>query len=186
MLLEQINRFGFVDEELDGEYKDLFEQLNNILDRLTNQLDEDLGMPSAPTQQKSTGTPATGMADDSVGTDPDEIISALDTAIKQMEAAKRGLGIVNGMGDSAFRTKNRSRVMGNMNKIRASLKRVDGLLAQAEETNSGDIDAAKSDMGDINKMPDSPERTTSRSRLMGGLNRLRGAANRLGQARSRA
>lgn len=174
MLLEQVKNISDTDEELAKEMDLLTEQFLELVDRL----EEDMNQFA----QGRTGAPEPGTTDQGVGTEPDDIIAALDQAIKQMDAAKRGMGILNKMGDSSFRTKNKSRVLGNMNKIRGSLQRVDKMLAQAAEVNADDTTAAKSDMGDINKMPDSPERTRSRSRLMGGLNRLRGAGNRMKNA----
>lgn len=171
MLLEQVKNISDKDKELEQEMNLLTEQFLELVDRLEEDMDS--------YAQQRTGTPEPGKTDQGVGAEPDDIIAALDQAIKQMDAAKRGMSILNKMGDGSFRTKNKSRVMGNMNKIRGSLQRIDKMLAQAAEVNTDDIAAAKSDMGDINKMPDSPERTRSRSRLMGGLNRLRGAGNRM-------
>lgn len=57
--------------------------------------------------------------------------TALDAVIKQMEAAKRGLGIVNKLKPGPDRAKHASRVMGNMNRIRAHIKRIEKALAKA-------------------------------------------------------
>lgn len=48
----------------------------------------------------------------------------LDQAVKQMEAAQRALGIANRFKDPALRTKHKSRIMGMLNKLRASLLRL--------------------------------------------------------------
>ena len=48
----------------------------------------------------------------------------LEEITKRMNAAYRGMGIVNRMPDSASRTKHRSRIMSNLNIIRGMLSRV--------------------------------------------------------------
>jgi hypothetical protein len=65
------------------------------------------------------------------GENLDKLMGAMDTVMQQLDAAKRGLGILNKMADSPLRTKNRSRVMGNLNKIRANLKRVEKMFSAA-------------------------------------------------------
>lgn len=58
------------------------------------------------------------------GANIESVMNSLDTVTSQMAGAKRAMGILNKMGDSGFRTKHKSRVMGLMNKIRANLARV--------------------------------------------------------------
>jgi len=65
------------------------------------------------------------------GGNMDELMSAMDAVMKQLEAARRGLGLVNKLGDSPSRTVNRSRVMGNLNKIRGNLRRVEKMFSAA-------------------------------------------------------
>ena len=48
----------------------------------------------------------------------------LEEITKRMNAAYRGMGIVNRMQDSASRTRHRSRIMSNLNVIRGMLSRV--------------------------------------------------------------
>ncbi len=125
MLLEHVKNINFVDEELETEMAELTETINNLL----TQLNEDLPMGSS---QMEPSMPEPGMADQAVrgqdGASSDEIVSAMELIVKQMDAAKRGMAILNKMGDSPHRTKNRSRVMGNLNKIRGSLQRVTKMM----------------------------------------------------------
>lgn len=53
-----------------------------------------------------------------------DVQAALDEVIKQMEAAKRGLGIVNKLEPGEYRRKHASRVMSNMNQIRARMRQI--------------------------------------------------------------
>ncbi len=125
MLLEQINKFGFVDEELDGEYQDLMESITSIC--------EDIGMTAPGSDIKM---PYPGTADDTVSRQDypaaEDVESTMAVVIKQMEAAKKAMAILNKMGDSPFRTKNKSRVLGNLNRIRGSLQRVTKMLENPE------------------------------------------------------
>jgi len=59
----------------------------------------------------------------------DQILRGMDIVTKQMNAARKAMGMLNTMKDSEFRTKNRSRVMGNMNRIRANIQRIEKLLS---------------------------------------------------------
>jgi len=61
----------------------------------------------------------------------DELMMAMDAVMKQLDAARRGLGLVNKLGDSPSRTTNRSRIMGNLNKIRGNLRRVEKMFSAA-------------------------------------------------------
>ena len=78
--------------------------------------------------------PAPGMADkDFRGSeldypDPENIMGAMETVVKQMDAAKRAMAIINKMADGPSRTRNRSRVMGNLNRIRGSLRRIEKMM----------------------------------------------------------
>lgn len=53
-----------------------------------------------------------------------DIESMFDETVKMLNAAKRGLGLTNKLSDSASRTRFRSRIMGNLNRIRAKLARI--------------------------------------------------------------
>jgi len=61
-----------------------------------------------------------------------------DETSKMLDAAKRGLGLTNKLKDSASRTKFRSRVMGNLNRIRAKLMRITKALSATHIADSGD------------------------------------------------
>jgi len=126
MLLEQINRFGFVDEDVESEYQDLMENVTSIC--------EDIGMTAPGSDIKM---PYPGMADDTISRqdypEQEDIESTMAVIIKQMEAAKKGMAILNKMGDSPFRTKNKSRVLGNLNRIRGSLQRVTKMMEEPTE-----------------------------------------------------
>jgi len=64
----------------------------------------------------------------------------LEEINKRMNAAYRGMGIVNRMPDSSERTKHRSRIMSNLNVIRGMLSRV--LKKQAAEGPNDDTISA--------------------------------------------
>ncbi len=126
MLLEHVKNIEFIDEELENEIAELSESITQILD----QLNEELGMqPNNPEMSM----PRPGMGDETLRDQPAEetdVVAAMDTIVKQMDAAKRGMAILNKMADSSSRTRNRSRVMGNLNKIRGSLQRVTNMLGK--------------------------------------------------------
>lgn len=71
--------------------------------------------------------------------------SLFDETARMLDAAKRGLGLTNKLGDSASRTRFRSRVMGNLNRIRAKLARITKALA----TQYGMDDTQQSDMDEL-------------------------------------
>ena len=129
MLLEHVKNINLVDEELEAEYAELEESISAFL----NQLNEDespwLGQSASDVRQRM---PAPGMADANVRNQEspadDEVMSIMDNIVKQMDAAKRAMMILNKMADSPSRTKNRSRVMGNLNRIRGSLQRVTKMM----------------------------------------------------------
>ncbi len=73
--------------------------------------------------------PRPGQAEPS-SSEENDVLVAMDRVIRQMEAAKRALGLSNRLGDGPSRTKNRSRILGNMNKIRANLRRIEKMLEQ--------------------------------------------------------
>ena len=108
MLLEHVKNINFVDEELDAEFAELTEAINYI--------NEAMDMPAPGQADAELGTP-----DKSA---PEDMVSAMEVVIKQMEAARRAMTILNKMPDSESRTRNRSRVMGNLNRIRGSVTRV--------------------------------------------------------------
>jgi len=143
MLLENIKAKA-PDAELEAEYAELVEQTTTILDQIKLLLEEPMGnaavadrlsepMPSAEdgvVNDPPTRMPAPGQVAPEGGME--EIMAGMDQVMKQMEAAKRGLGLVNKLGDSPSRTKNRSRIMGNMNRIRANVRRIEKMLASME------------------------------------------------------
>ncbi len=53
-----------------------------------------------------------------------DVNALFDEASKMLAAAKRGLGIANKLKDPEGRKKNRSRIMGTLNKLRGSLSRI--------------------------------------------------------------
>ena len=129
MLLEHVKNISFVDEELESEMAELTESIQTIL----NELDSELGMRPDGSGERM---PPPGMADKEgpgMGLDypsADNIMGAMETVMKQMEAARRAMAIINKMADSPSRTKNRSRVMGNLNRIRGSLQRIEKMMEQ--------------------------------------------------------
>ena len=58
-----------------------------------------------------------------------DIESMFDETVRMLTAAKRGLGLTNKLSDSPSRTRFRSRIMGNLNRIRAKLARITKALA---------------------------------------------------------
>jgi len=142
MLLEHVKGIS-VDTELEAEYAKLEEQVSNMLDHISILTESPMGdmgdrmqggdqrmgmgnMPPPPGEVDPSSN-ADGAGDGSEA-NMDEVMSGMETVIKQMSAAKRGLGMINTMSDSPYRTKNRSRIMSNMNKIRANLQRIEKLL----------------------------------------------------------
>lgn len=117
MLLEHVKNVNFVDEELETEFAELTSMME--------QLNEELGMTAPGSDIRM---PEPGKADAELGTpefsEPEDMVSAMEVVIKQMNAAKKAMHILNKMPDSESRTRNRSRVMGNLNRIRGSLTRV--------------------------------------------------------------
>ena len=125
MLLEQIKGIT-PDEELEKEFLELQEKANKLLDKLNIiverfDTDNDFGktreMPPPPGEVEPSGS------------NMEDIVAAMDTVIRQLEAAKKGLGLVNKLPDSPSRTINRSRVMKNLNRIRGNLRRIEKMLA---------------------------------------------------------
>lgn len=55
-----------------------------------------------------------------------------DETARMLAAAKRGLGIANKLKKPEDRKKNRSRIMGTMNKLRAQLKRIEQAIAATD------------------------------------------------------
>lgn len=143
MLLENI-KAKTPDAELEAEYMELAEATDTILDKISLLLEEPMGN-SAVASRLSDPMPT---ADDGVVNDPsaipapgqvapesgnmEEVLAGMDQVMKQMEAAKRGLGLVNKLGDGPSRTRNRSRIMGNMNRIRANVRRIEKMLGEME------------------------------------------------------
>jgi len=129
-----------IDVELETEYSKLKEHISNILNQMNLLLEEPMGMMSdrlagtdaPPREMGSTNRMPPPPGKVAPGDDLDEILNGMEQVIKQMDAAKRGLGLVNKLGDGASRTKHRSRVMGNMNRIRANVRRIEKMLANTE------------------------------------------------------
>lgn len=122
MLLEHVKNVNFVDNELEKEIQDLTESISAVC--------EELGM--RPDGSGET-MPSPGQADrEMIGPDsnPEDIMGTMETIVKQMEAVKHAMTILNKMPDSESRTRNKSRVMGNLNRIRGSLQRVTKMFSQ--------------------------------------------------------
>ena len=77
---------------------------------------------------------ALGLLNEKEGSDnlQQEALSLFMEMQKRFEAAKRALGLVNKLKDSPSRTRNRSRIMSNLNKIRGSLQRLDKILKEMD------------------------------------------------------
>ena len=127
MLLEQVKNINFVDEEFESYYAELTESINALF----IQINEEIGMPANVTGRHM---PQPGMADDAIRNQDfaldDDVSSALEDAVKQMVAVKKAMVILNKMPDSSSRTRNKSRVMGNLNRIRGSLQRIVKMMDQ--------------------------------------------------------
>jgi len=146
MLLEHVKGIH-PDTELEAEYSALAEHVNLLLNQMNVILEAPMGaearIDAAPVPRGAMGRggdlppeeggsmPAPGKVETGEG-GMDEVIGAMEQVTKQMDAAKRGLGLVNKLGDSPSRTMNRSRIMGNMNRIRANLRRIEKMLAGME------------------------------------------------------
>ena len=76
--------------------------------------------------------------DDSAG-NMGALIQQLDVVMKQFEAAKKGLGLVNKLSPGPSRAKHSSRIMGNMNRIRAGVKRAEKALAAMTLAEAGTV-----------------------------------------------
>jgi len=131
MLLEHVKGIT-PDAELEAEFDALTEEVNKLLDQMKIITEAPMDMAA---DRLAGGAPASDVpppgsveADGSM----EEVMDAMDTVMKQMDAARRGLGLVNKLADSPSRTKNRSRVMGNMNRIRGNLRRIEKMLAGME------------------------------------------------------
>ncbi len=61
-----------------------------------------------------------------------DLEAQIDVAIKRLSAAKRALGIANRLTDEASRKKHRSRILGMLNQIRASLWHLQDALQATE------------------------------------------------------
>ena len=136
MLLEHV-KGTTVDTELEAEYTALTEQMDALLNQMSVLLEapmsamaDRLAGQDAPPQESGNTERMSAPGQINPGENMDEIMNAMEQVMKQMEAAKRGLGMVNKLGDSPSRTTNRSRVMGNMNRIRANLRRIEKMLTQ--------------------------------------------------------
>lgn len=143
MLLENI-KAKTPDTELEAEYMELVEATDNILNHISILLEQPMGNMAADRLSEPMPTADDGVVNDPAAPMPrpgqvapeagnmEEVMSAMDQVMKQMEAAKRGLGLVNKLGDSPSRTRNRSRIMSNMNRIRANVRRIEKMLSEME------------------------------------------------------
>jgi len=61
----------------------------------------------------------------------EDMTDVLDRISKQFDAAKKGLGLANKLPKGESRKKHASRIMGNLNTIRAALRRVEKQIANA-------------------------------------------------------
>lgn len=61
-----------------------------------------------------------------------DILIAMDRVMRQMEAARRALGLTNRLEPGPLRKQHRARIMGNMNRIRANLKRIERMFEETE------------------------------------------------------
>lgn len=68
------------------------------------------------------------------GIDAAMLDTMFDETSKMLDAARRGLGLTNKLKDSALRTTARSRIMGNLNRIRAKLSRITKALGSYDTT----------------------------------------------------
>jgi len=142
MLLEQVKGIK-PDLELQEEFDKVTEQINVILDEMALLIEapgnaafrlqggeQGIGEPSISSPDNEMGDnrmPAPGQVQG--GESMDEVLAAMDQVMKQMDAAKRGLGFVNKLSAGDSKNKNRSRVMGNMNRIRGNVRRIEKMLA---------------------------------------------------------
>jgi len=126
MLLEHVKGIT-PDAELEAEYAAISEQVTTLLDQLNTLLETPMDAMGSRMADRQPQRPAPGGVEG--GQDVGDALSALDTVMTQLDAAKRGLGLVNKLGDSPSRTRNRSRVMGNLNKIRGNLRRVEKMIS---------------------------------------------------------
>ncbi len=72
-----------------------------------------------------------------------------DETMKMLAAAKRGLGITNKLKDSPLRTKSRSRIMGNLNRIRAKLGRISKALDSYYTMSDEDMAPRSQETGEV-------------------------------------
>lgn len=141
MLLEHVKSI-MVDAELEAEYASLTEEVNKLFEQATLILEAPMDMAANRLAGEETPAPMGDMPAaermpapggvEAGGGSMEEVMTAMEQVMKQMEAARRGLGLVNKLPDSPSRTRNRSRVMGNMNRIRANVRRIEKMLAGME------------------------------------------------------
>ncbi len=55
---------------------------------------------------------------------PDDLMGMFDEASKRFEAARRGIGLTNKLPPGPERAQHRSRIMGNLNRLRALVDRI--------------------------------------------------------------
>lgn len=132
MLLENVKGFE-KDAELDAAFASLTEEVNAVIKQISIILEspadivgDRLAGGRSQVQPRST-MPRPGQLQPEGG-DLQSVEMAMTQVMKQMDAAKRGMGLVNKLSDSPSRSRNKSRVMGNINKIRGNLQRIAKML----------------------------------------------------------
>ena len=90
---------------LEQELKELQDRFDNI----KSQLNEDLSFP------------------DYSAADPDMLAKMLEDTMKRMDAARRGLGLANKL-TGPTKKKHLSRIMSNMNRIRANIRKAEKII----------------------------------------------------------
>jgi len=139
MLLEQIKNIEEKDEEFESEYNNLVESISVLL--------EDLGMSTSGGRMKPPGMVDDKIRRQGMPDDDKELENALNDIVKQLQAAKKAMGMLNKMADSPFRTKHRSRVMSNLNRIRGSYQRIMKMVPDTSDRgNYDDVHSHPSDV----------------------------------------
>ena len=76
------------------------------------------------------------MLERDMGGESSDINTLFDETMAMLNAAKKGLGLANKLTDPAGRKKHKSRVMGNMNRIRAKFNRLQKVIASGDKVES--------------------------------------------------
>jgi len=104
------------EQDLESDLVDLAEWFVCLLEQIETQLNEGTFLPPRPGKASPKSN------------EPSDVQKAIDRVIDQMSAAKRALGLTNKLKTPEDRRRQRSRVMSNMNKIRANLRRIEKML----------------------------------------------------------